>query len=475
MATYPDENTYWAAFEDRCHAASAEAGQPLDWGRFRYAARAGWDIGAGMDQTVAADKHVAELKQELRLPLNGAELSALHVNAPTPGAFPYPAERIDSQPGAAWWEQFETEESGYYAQAKVPLDWAAFRWAARTGFDIADALPPATSRAKHMRELMVALGIQLPFPLPPTRDDIGLGQTTQQGLTVTTAQFKAMPWWGACWAWLTKEDRAAAGAQLLANGDTICLIEVPCGVPLYDEGGNFYSPDKFPALDMTHDNTQIDTAFITIIEEALQMGFKGVWLFLGGDAGNNGYPIAVAQTKLLGPALAASQFGNLNEYVVQFPGWDGVFYGYEPPEKCTDWANQARAAGAVYVGMEFSTGHIPLGEGGSDYQPGGRMEPFDVVLGEFDDGRFDDSVWQILARMIGPAYVRPPEQPADDDPGSPFGPNSGQFYLRTPSPRGPFYFRVFEYYIYGWVRDTPASVVADAKAYFVKCGATHVC
>ena len=95
------------------------------------------------------------------------------------------------------------------------------------------------------------------------------------------------------------------------------------------------------------------------------------------------------------------------------------------------------------------------------------MSGFDVVLGEFNDGQFDDTVWQILARMIGPAYVRPPEQPAGDDPDPPF-------YLSQPSPRGPFYYRVFEFFIYGWVRNTPASVVAASKAYFAKCGATRI-
>ena len=74
-----------------------------------------------------------------------------------------------------------------------------------------------------------------PFKRPlrvPTREDVCNGQTTQQGLTVTTTQFGAMPWWGACWAWLTQADRGMAARQLLAHGDTVCLIERPSGVPL---------------------------------------------------------------------------------------------------------------------------------------------------------------------------------------------------------------------------------------------------
>ncbi len=297
------------------------------------------------------------------------------------------------------------------------------------------------------------------IPTPPTREVLCLGQTTQQGLTVKTAQFGAMPWWGGCWAWLTPADRATAARQLLEHGDTICLIQVALdGRALYDEPHQFYSPDNFPPL------TQTIAQTVDLVREALALGFAGVWLFLDGDNGNYGYPVALQQTNELGPAL-----GPLNASVVQFPGWDGVFYGYEPVSKISDFAAQARAAGAQYVGLEHNTGHIPLGEGLGDYSSTGRMKDFDVVLGEFDDARFDGSVWEILARMIGPAYVRPPDQPAGDDP------PPVPFYLQHPSARGPFYYRVFEYYIYGWVRGVPASVVQASRAYFAKCGATNIC
>lgn len=304
------------------------------------------------------------------------------------------------------------------------------------------------------------------FPKPPTRDQVCLGQTSQQGFTLTTAQFGVMPWWGACWAWLTPADRATAAKQLFAHGDTICLIQVALdGRALYDEPDQFYSADKFPPL------TQTIAQTVDLIAEAIQLGFSAVWLFLDGDNGNYGYPVAVQQSQELGPALAASPFGNLNAYVMQMPGWDGVFYGYDPPNKIQWWAEAARAYGAIYLGLEFNTGHIPLGEGGESYSGGGSngsMLPIDTVLGEFNDGQFDDTVWQILARMIGPAYVRPPDQPSGDDPHPPY-------YLDVETPRGRYAFRVFEYYIYGWVRGTPASVVQASKDYFTLCGATNIC
>src|SRR5262249_46850154 len=103
----------------------------------------------------------------------------------------------------------------------------------------------------------------------------------------------------------------------------------------------------------------------------------------------------------------------------------------------------------------------PLGEGGSDYAPGGRMQDFDFVLGEYPGDLQGDMVWQILGRMVRP-YHRPPEQPADDDPNPPY-------YLRQPSPRGPFAYNCFEWNLYDWVRKrvTAAQLAVDR----VKLGA----
>lgn len=291
----------------------------------------------------------------------------------------------------------------------------------------------------------------------PTREQVCLGQTTQQGLRITTEQFGEMPWWGACWAWLTPSDRAMAAKQLLAHGDTICLIQVALdGRALYDEPNQFYSPENFPPLTQTLAQT------VALCREAMDLGFKAVWLFLDGDNGNYGYPVAIQQTNELGPLL-----GELNKCVLQLPGWDGVFYGYEPVSKISDFAAQARAAGALYVGLEHNSGHIPLGEGPTDFTPEGRMAGFDMVLGEVNGTTHDDTTWQILARMAQP-YVRPPDQPPHDDP----PPVSN--YLAAPSPRGPFYYRIFEYLIYQYVRGMSDADVATEKAYLQACSPEQV-
>ncbi len=293
--------------------------------------------------------------------------------------------------------------------------------------------------------------------LPPTREEVCAGQTTQQGLYVTTQQFGQMPWWGACWAWLTSGDRALAAQQLQAHGDTVCLVGVPSGAPLYDEPGQFYSADQFPALAMT------DAQIVDLVAEAVGLGFRAVWLFLGGDTD---YGLACQQVEAIAPLL-----GPLNAYVLYVPGWDGVWHapgGVYTPEQVQSFAARARAAGALYVGLEHGTGYLPVGGGAADFLPGGKMTGYDVILGEFNSGEFDGTVWQVLGRMIDP-YIWPPNQPAGSDS------NPAPKYLAPGSPRGPYVYRVFEYYIYEWVRGASAATVAAAKQYFIDCGAEHVC
>jgi hypothetical protein len=315
---------------------------------------------------------------------------------------------------------------------------------------------------------------------PPTRDQILRGQLSAQGVVVHTTRYGDMPWWPACWAWLDQATRAEVAPQLRALGDEIMLIAYPDGRPLYDEQGQFYSPDKFPALTIS------DTDLMALIIETLGYGFVGVWLFLGGDDGHQGYLESCAQTEHLSAVFRTSPYGNLNDFVLQCPGWDGVWHAPGPngtgytPEEIKDWSDRARRAGAKYLAVEQGTGYLLCGEGGGDYLPGGNMTGYDLVLGEFNDGEFETgAVWQILARDLGPSYRRPPEQDAHDHVGDPLYLEAHDpdppFILAPPSPRGPFVFRVFEYGMYGFVRSTPASTVQSWMERFVSMGASGVC
>lgn len=305
------------------------------------------------------------------------------------------------------------------------------------------------------------------LPAPPSREEILNVRLTFQGLSVDTAQFGRLPWFEAALPWLSPADRQAVYAAKHAStawpgGDTHALIFLPSGPPLYDEPGQPYSADRFGALDWTAGNTAISPALADLVVEVARAGFPRILLFLGGDDGERGYPIATQQLALVADALQHSAYGDLRPYVVPLPGWDGVFYGYTP-QHIFDWGAACRAR-FTYCGIEHSTGHIPTGEGDADWIGAGGMRSYDLLLSEFDDGRFDDTVWQIGARLLGPLYRRPPEQPAADDPHPPF-------YLREATPRGPIVNCAFEFGEYTSVHQgtTPATV-ATWRAYFRAVG-----
>ena len=113
-------------------------------------------------------------------------------------------------------------------------------------------------------------------------------------------------------------------------------------------------------------------------------------------------------------------------------------YGWTP-EQIIQWGLRFRELfPAGHLGLHYSTGHIPVGEGGDDYKPRlagqdplvnpGRMADYDLLIGEYDDNLHQDSCWQILNRLEAD-YLRPADQPADDDP-------NRTYYLGTPNARG---------------------------------------
>lgn len=67
---YPDENTWWKAYEARVAACYAEAGLkfPDNPAAFRWFSRCGFDIGMGMIPDNAAKKHIEQLRDQLGLP-----------------------------------------------------------------------------------------------------------------------------------------------------------------------------------------------------------------------------------------------------------------------------------------------------------------------------------------------------------------------------------------------------------------------
>jgi hypothetical protein len=275
-------------------------------------------------------------------------------------------------------------------------------------------------------------------------------------------------WWETIMWWPDKADRDVAYAAKKAAGDTHIILDISGS---YKELGESYD-------DIGADYSQNLPALVTLAEEVINEGFL-IDLRMSGDGQGAGpdYNDPIGMTYghdwLMAnfPRIAAA-FAHLADRIVFVPGYDGVFYGWEP--------DQVVAFGKLFrsifpngtLGIEFNTGHIPLGEGPGyrgAYEPGGCMQDYDVIYGEFDPFNYhQDSTWQIVGRMV-PNYQRPSDEPAGDDPTPPY-------LLHTSNARGPWFFIAFEILTYQWVRgkcgpEEPAAY----RQYFRDMGCRWIC
>lgn len=315
-------------------------------------------------------------------------------------------------------------------------------WQGRGGTNLNHELCPCTPNGG---ESALEVHLQQLLPAPPTRDQAIHLCTTFQGLTVNTPTYGTLPLFEAALPWMSYADRQAvyaakhaAGNAFCPGGDTHLVIQIPSGPALYDEPNQPYSADRFPPLDWTNGLTSISTQLNDLVVEVRQNGFIPV-LFMQEDQA-----ISSVEAPLVIQALHNDPRGDLSLQAVFMPGWDGVFYGWSP-DQIVAWGSAARSLiPQGFIGIEHQPGRFPVGEGGGDWVAGGRMTVFDFILGEYNEPP-DDTIWQIAARSLGPAYVRPPDQPSGDDPNPPW-------YFATPSPRGPYTACFFEFNEYSWIR-----------------------
>lgn len=314
---------------------------------------------------------------------------------------------------------------------------------------------------------------------PPTRDQICRVKYSFQGMTIQTPTFGTWPWAENLSWFYNAADRQVAYAAKRANGDTHLIL----GISGAYKEPSLPAPYNDPRLGQDFAYRLPD--FVALVAEAVAEGFyvdvrlAGDGLSVNADPGPGQYNDAVGWT--YGYQWLMQNFARIfealkdyNDYIVWCPGFDGVFYGWDDvtmtaAERVAAFGALARSCGAKYVGLEFNTGHIPVGNGPADYEPGGAMQDYDVLYGEFNPSNYrEDSTWQVVARL-SPNYVRPPDQPSGDDPNPPF-------YLGQPSPRGPFYFCTMEILTYYWVRwQVSAQDVQNAKAYFAGMGCQTIC
>jgi hypothetical protein len=349
-----------------------------------------------------------------------------------------------------------------------------------------------------------------PLPPIPTRALVCSVQHSLAGLTYPTRQYGPVPAW--FYGKLEADDRAAARAAHRAAGDTHIPIPI---TEAYREGGTLWPAELADGYDYTND---LDT-YRAIAHEAIADGFF-IDCPLGGDGLGNGpgYNDPVGRTygcgwlmqnlermirALQGDGTPARP--DLTPYICFRPGWDAVFYSWGDPTAARSkgglrwrWVRWRETPGAKapaplsakmldeqqarvkkfgelfrqvlpagYLAIEHTPGNIPCGEGGGDYAPGGLMTTYDTIMGEYNTFH-EDSYWQIAGRMLDD-YHRPPDQPRGDDPNPPK-------YLGPDSPRGPYFYVVFEPTkngVYEWCRGRcTREAMQQEDAYIRASGAT---
>jgi hypothetical protein len=325
-------------------------------------------------------------------------------------------------------------------------------------------------------------------PKVPTRDQILNYKASMQGVTLRTPSYGILPFWETI-AWFpNKVDRAAAYQVKHNRRDTHAIMDISGS---YREPGQIYD-----WLDLGIDYTQNDqslTLFANLCKEVISNGFY-VDVRLAGDGQSiNSNPSYGQYNDPVGDTYGfqwlvnnferiANHFSDIYKYCIFTPGYDDIFYGWSP-EQVVQFGKLFRS---IFpdgnLGIEFNTGHIPLGEG-NDYTPGGRMQDYDILFGEFDGwigsynladrdntgGYKGDQIWQIVGRLSYP-YIWPADEPKDADKNPP------PFLLSSPNPRGPFVFNVFEYDTYRWVRNqVTQQQIFEEQQYFKALGCKYVC
>jgi hypothetical protein len=277
------------------------------------------------------------------------------------------------------------------------------------------------------------------FPAVPTREEVlGIGMHFRGGIVIDSVEFGKMPWWPPALCWCNSDTRQLVYQAMRAAGDTHVIIDIPDGVPLYNEAGQFYDPIRFGALDWTNGLTTFDSRLSDLVDEVIGEGFK-FYMTL-----DDRMDVSYKLVQMVTETLTDEQL----KYGVIVPGFDGVFYGWPLPSDITNWATLAREAKPqAYLGIQFNLAHIPVGGGPADYESGGPMDGFDLISGSFPSlpWTVPGNSWQIMSRCVHP-YIRPADEPADADGISP------PFFL-VDSPRGVRFFCAFETsYPYNWVR-----------------------
>ncbi len=363
-----------------------------------------------------------------------------------------------------------TDANGYHLFVGIP--------AGAQQFDVTkDGYVGAHVHFENAANQNIAITLVPTLPAPPTRDELLGCQDTFQGLLVDIPGYGPVPWFEVALSSLTQgAQREAVYAAKHAAGDTCAILATSWN---YSGDAGFSYP--IPGRDLTSDLP----ALRALIQDVIQHGFY-VRLALAGDgqsadAGYNdpvgwtyGYDRMMAQL----PAIAAmiTSAPDLQRYVATMPGFDGIITYDERTQQFAPWSLDQLNTYLVTVKqllpqsaslVEPSTG--PLGGTLPEFLSPAARDALDGILNEFGGGAdlHADTTWQIADRLLGPAFVRPPDMPASDDADCP----PCNWTLRTPTSRGPIVPVAFEYDLYRFVRQqvTPAEIAVE-RAYLRAMG-----
>lgn len=297
------------------------------------------------------------------------------------------------------------------------------------------------------------------FPNYPTRDQVCNVFCGFQGVSILTREFGWIPAFGPETSSLAEDDLISYCQQMKKLGFT--HVE-------YDLSWRYVEPDyqyPVPGKDSTSPSGLLDACHRCeiIIQQGMfiKMSLAGDGLSVG-TPNNYGYNDPQGWTygyewliENLGRLLFAFTNYNghdLSRFIIWFPGYDGVFYGWTKVETPDLQPDRVLAFGRLfrtilpdgYLGIEHTPGKIPVGEGSNDYVAGGRMDDFDTVASEFNPFQLNsDDTWQIVGRFAKP-FNRPPDMPSGDD-------EHPDYYLHDCS-RGKRFYIMYELLTYLWVR-----------------------
>lgn len=305
----------------------------------------------------------------------------------------------------------------------------------------------------------IYVGLQSAFPAYPSREQVCNIFVGFQGIYINTKQFGKIPAFGPEVGALDDEDTISYCKQM----KELKFTHVEMAISWRYSEPDFTYP--VPGLDLSYDLQEFARRAALIIQQGM---FIKVALAGDGMSANDnpqrgqyndpqgwtyGFQWLIQNIKRIADGLTNYQGHDLTRFMCFVPGYDAIFYGWgvpgeipdQQPSRVINFGNLFRSIlPNGYLGIEHSTGKIPVGESGKDWRYNGPLDAYDTLLSEYDPNNLhSDNTWQIVGRCTRP-YNRPPDQPANDDPSPP--------YIIEPCTRGARFYIMYELLTNRWVR-----------------------